>query len=70
MSSWLRVDECPPPLGEKVMLRGKGGGMYFGWAYETSGGVTLYQVPNHRGSVQPMWWCPIPEFDGKEACDG
>ena len=66
MSSWRRVDGCPPTLGETVLLRGKGGGMYVGWAYETSGGVVLYQVPNHRGSVSPVWWCPIPEFGGDD----
>ena len=69
MSSWTSVDKCPPPLGETVLLCGRYGFMYVGRAYETIDGVTTYEVPNYRGSVQPMWWCPIPYFDGEDGCD-
>lgn len=66
MPSWKSVDKCPPPLGETVLLRGKGGGIYLGRAYETPCCGVMYKTPSRWGSVQPVWWCPIPEFDGEE----
>ena len=66
MSSWKSADACPPPPGETVLLRGRLGRMYVGWAYKTSYGATLYKVPGYCGNVRPVWWCPIPEFDGEE----
>lgn len=76
MSSWTRVDECPPPKGAEVLCRGKAGdtyvavayylrcGRYAGYAYRAGCARRRDRFPS------PEWWCPIPEFDGEERRDG